>query len=530
MAQKINIRPDVSILAVLKNLNYTYWHALAEFVDNAVQSYSDNKNEIHRSDKKRHPLRVNITLSAGDGDGGQIVILDNAAGIHPNDFERAFKAGSPPPNQSGLSEFGMGMKTAATWCADRWSVRTSPLGMPLEYTIEYDIPKIVSKKIQELNVLSSAAKTGEHYTEVRLEKLNHLPTEAEIKRVKLHLASIYRVLLKTGELQLTVNKETLSYETPAILVAPYHKSPTTKPRLWRQDVNLDFGRGVRVTGFVAIRELGSTAEAGLALIRRNRVIVGSGDKPYRPKAIFGAPNKFPHQRLFGELNLEGFRVAHTKDGVIWGNDVVDEDSFLAELRTQISTQAMPLLDQALNYVKGRRKGPSTPGENGSDGGGQGNTSGQPRQPGQPGGSTPEGEGAADSKGNDARPEAPSLPKPIRFAIPTTTEEVVVRVSFIRESSRELLTIGDPKAKDAKAGRELPLTLNLEHALFTRGERPALGEIHRLSFLLSALGVAELMVRDANAGVGAIRNHLNRYAKFMPSTDSDPGDNKNGRRR
>ena len=36
---KINIRPNVSMLSVLKFLEYETWFALAEFVDNAIASY-----------------------------------------------------------------------------------------------------------------------------------------------------------------------------------------------------------------------------------------------------------------------------------------------------------------------------------------------------------------------------------------------------------------------------------------------------------------------------------------------------------
>jgi hypothetical protein len=36
---KVNIRPGVSVLSVLRHLNYSPWFALAEFVDNAVQSF-----------------------------------------------------------------------------------------------------------------------------------------------------------------------------------------------------------------------------------------------------------------------------------------------------------------------------------------------------------------------------------------------------------------------------------------------------------------------------------------------------------
>jgi hypothetical protein len=43
MAQlnSVNIRPGVNVLSVLPHLNYKAWYALAEFVDNAIQSSLD---------------------------------------------------------------------------------------------------------------------------------------------------------------------------------------------------------------------------------------------------------------------------------------------------------------------------------------------------------------------------------------------------------------------------------------------------------------------------------------------------------
>ena len=42
--KKVDIRPGVSVLAVLRHLNYRPWFALSEFVDNAVQSFSQNRD------------------------------------------------------------------------------------------------------------------------------------------------------------------------------------------------------------------------------------------------------------------------------------------------------------------------------------------------------------------------------------------------------------------------------------------------------------------------------------------------------
>ena len=109
----VNIRPEVTILSVLQHLNYRPWFALAEFVDNALQSFLHYRKELGTDNGGNAILKVEIEI---DGDGsGRIVVRDNAAGIHQSEFPRAFRPAELPLDRSGLSEFGMGMKSAACW-------------------------------------------------------------------------------------------------------------------------------------------------------------------------------------------------------------------------------------------------------------------------------------------------------------------------------------------------------------------------------------------------------------------------------
>src|SRR5207249_8593734 len=122
----VDIRPGVSILSVLRYLNYKSWFALAEFVDNSLQSYLANERRLHVVDGAGSKLRVDIELDlSGDG---KLSVRDNAAGIATSDYSRAFRPAAIPTDTNGLSEFGMGMKSAACWFAPRWSARTSALG------------------------------------------------------------------------------------------------------------------------------------------------------------------------------------------------------------------------------------------------------------------------------------------------------------------------------------------------------------------------------------------------------------------
>ena len=116
--KRVSIRPGVSVLSVLRHLNYKPWFALAEFVDNAVQSYLDNKETLHKIHGNDWKLKVTIDVDTSAP--GRIAVRDNAAGISLNVFPRAFRPAVIPPDRSGLSEFGMGMKSAACWFSPRW--------------------------------------------------------------------------------------------------------------------------------------------------------------------------------------------------------------------------------------------------------------------------------------------------------------------------------------------------------------------------------------------------------------------------
>lgn len=347
----IEIRPEVTMLSVLRHLNYKAWFAMAEFIDNALQSSISNIDQLKALHGGDFQLKVDIKIDTVGP--GQIVITDNAAGISQFDFPRAFRAAQVPTDRSGLSEFGMGMKSAACWFAETWSVRTKAIGETVERTIYFDIRNIVENKIESLDTEFRAVEPSSHYTVVCLRGLHHLPQGRTVGKIRDHLASIYRVFLRDGRLMLQLNGAPLSYQSPDILTAVPYTSPGVQaqgkdaaPLEWRKDIDLDFGGGQRVKGFAALREVGSTPLAGFALFRRDRLIEGSFDESYRPSFVFKQTNSYPYQRLFGELHVEGFEVSHTKDGFRWEEF---EDIFLEHLKEEIERDPLDLLAQAENY-------------------------------------------------------------------------------------------------------------------------------------------------------------------------------------
>ena len=350
--QRVSIRPGISLLTVLPHLNYKPWYALAEFVDNAIQSYESNRAALRKIEGKNWGLAIDIDINT---ERGVIVIRDNAAGISREAYSRAFRPAEAPLDASGLSEFGMGMKSASAWLAPRWSIRTSSIGEPVERTVSFDIASIVADMIEELSVVSTAAPRDSHFTEIVLSDIRRAPKSRTLGKIKDHLSSLYRSFISRGDVVITLNGEPLAFEQPEVLVAPYWREPASGAKLWRVPINLTLEGGRRVEGWVALRAKGSTTRAGFALLRRGRVIEGSADEPYRPRELFGASNSFTYQRLFGELTLIGFSVSHTKDGIRWDEA---EEELLLKLKALLSNDALPLLEQAQYWRAGVTEAPT----------------------------------------------------------------------------------------------------------------------------------------------------------------------------
>lgn len=344
-AETIDISPGVRVFSLFQHLNYRPWYALAELVDNSLQSFLTHRMALEKAEGKRYKLVVKIGFESVDG--GRITVRDNAAGIDSENYQRAFKTASPPTDKAGLSQFGVGMKSAACWFARSWSVRSTALGEEIERFISFDVAKIVSEGIDTLAPEITPARRDLHFTEITLTSLHSPPQTRTISKIRDHLASIYRVFLREGLLEIWFNNEALAYLEPKVLVASYARDTGGEPREWRKLIEFDFGHGQRVHGFAAIRETASTAEAGFALFNHQRLIVGSKDEGHRPTQIFGRSNSYTYQRLFGELHLEGFEVTHTKDGFRLDQD--DEEVLLDLLHEHLDSEPLPLLKQAEAY-------------------------------------------------------------------------------------------------------------------------------------------------------------------------------------
>tara|TARA_B100000787_G_scaffold141292_1_gene110361 strand:+ start:805 stop:2349 length:1545 start_codon:yes stop_codon:yes gene_type:complete len=353
----VDIRPTVGYLSILPSISYKPWYAIAEFVDNSLQSYLDNKNKL----KKLHPsswkLRIGIYIS-----NSKITIIDNAAGIGEKDYYRAFRAAARPEKRDGLSEFGMGMKTAACWFSPVWEVKSKAIGEKIEKKVKFDINKIVKDNVEELEVKESPAGINQHGTEINLHQLRRGLGGVTKGKIKEHLSSMYRLYIKKNEIEIRVNDEKLEYKIPPILNAPFFYEQglvkNEKKIKWIKDIDFKYGKSKKIIGFAAIFDEGKigfskSKYAGFNLFRRNRLIKGVGENEgFRPPSIFGDNKSFRNYRIFGELHLDDQEVSHTKDEFLWDDE--DFNEFLDKLKKCLQKEPVNIYQQADNYRLERR--------------------------------------------------------------------------------------------------------------------------------------------------------------------------------
>ena len=349
MENKVSIATKPLVYSAFRYISNKVWNALAEYIDNSIQSFLDHKDILEKINPKGK-LEVDICIT-----DETITVRDNAFGITEDNYQRAFELANIPLDAKGLNEFGMGMKVSSIWMSDLWSVTTSAYGEDIKKTMVFDIKEVTENQETVLPVDIEPAAKDEHYTVITLKKLSlNRPTSGQFAAIKRHIASIYTKYLREDMIDIIINGELLHFKELKVLSAPYWKTPNGEPVLWRKEISESFlkpgGGSYEVKGFIGILETMSTdVDNGFLLFRRGRVIGSSYNDRYRPIELSGQPGSPRHKRIFGELYIEGFNVSFTK------NSFQEDDNFkifIGLLHDKIAKdKTFDIFGQAQNYTK-----------------------------------------------------------------------------------------------------------------------------------------------------------------------------------
>jgi len=324
-----NAAPTVSLVAhnriwlTYQHFPYKTWTAVSELVDNSTGSYFDNRKLLNKQLKRENEhFAVRIHL-----DNSLFSIVDNAMGMDLVDLARAVQLAAPPEDTSGRSEFGMGMKTSCCWLGREWSIITTKLGSPVEYTVTINVEEIAHSDSHEIPVQEKAAGGDEHYTRIEVRDLYPRFRTRALPKTKDYLVQTYRNDVESGDVQIWWEGKELKLPS----IKPLETDLDGVKRTWKKDIDFEV-EGRTVTGWVSILGDGERgrSKAGFDLYRRGRVIIG---RPlgYRPVRVFGeARNDRLNQRIYGQVHLDAFPVNHLKDDFLWdGLEEKFEDKLIA---------------------------------------------------------------------------------------------------------------------------------------------------------------------------------------------------------
>jgi hypothetical protein len=301
-----------------RRLSYKPWYALAEFVDNSTQSYFNNEAALKKAYKaKGEKLSVRIVY---DRNEGFIRISDNAMGMSYKELEDALTIGKAPANPTGRSQFGMGLKTAATWFGNEWKVATKKLGEETEYEAVINVERIAEGD-PELPFKETPKPKDLHYTIIEISDLNVKLHGRTLGKVKDYLKSMYRVDLRQGWMELFWEGSPLTWDDDTVFMKAKDGAP------YKRDFKFEVD-GKDVHGWIGVLGPGSSGRpnAGFTMMRFNRMIKGWPDA-WRPEEIFGqiqGSNDLINQRVTGEIHLDQFEVSQAKDDIQWAGSQEDE--------------------------------------------------------------------------------------------------------------------------------------------------------------------------------------------------------------
>jgi hypothetical protein len=330
------------IISSYKRLAYQVWYALAEFVDNSTQAYFNNKAALDKIYAKTG-TKLTVEITAGKDEKGDFIrIKDNSIGMSERELRNAVIIGRPPTNTNGRSKYGLGLKTGASWFGDEWSVKTKKLGDRTTHKITVNVPRVASGNL-DLPHSKTSADVGEHFTIVKIRKLNKQITGRTVGKVKDYLRSLYRVDIRDKRLVLKWNGKALAWDSD--VGKRLYVREDGRPA--KKEFRFAIGRK-RVSGWAGVLAKGSRREAGFSIIQADRVITGWPNS-YRPETLFGpqegGSNDLVNQRLLGEIFLKGFDVSHTKDQILFE----DDDQEVLELK--LKQKLAGLRQLALSYRK-----------------------------------------------------------------------------------------------------------------------------------------------------------------------------------
>ncbi|MCI5583046.1 MAG: ATP-binding protein [Anaeroplasma sp.] len=317
----VDVTVGSGIIGTYQRMPQKLERVFSEFIDNTTQSFIDHKDELIKVTKST-VNKIEITWN-----NSEIVIKDKAFGMNKDDFSRALKLNAPADSYSenSRSQYGMGLKIAAAYLGDWYSIESTQLGSKEKYYAVVDVQEWMKTNPRTVKCTISDVQENTHYTIITIRKpLRDLTTSLD-ETLRKKLALIYSKDLDSGDLEIFLNGRPIISTDPELR----ENQETGSEYLNYFEDSFVFNEvEYNYSGWIGILKTASTDDAGFTLSQYGRGIKLN----YRPSDIFGKPNSFQYQRVVGEIQLDDkkWRVTFNKDEFIWDDGL--EKEFIKSLK------------------------------------------------------------------------------------------------------------------------------------------------------------------------------------------------------
>lgn len=337
--QEFDVTVESGIISIFQRQNFKLDRVFSEFVDNSLQSFLDHKEELKNLPNSSKCI-VDITW-----DANHILIKDNAFGMNEEEFGRALKLKAHNPNAwriDQLSVYGMGLKYAAVYLGNHYSITSSAYNSTTRYFAEIDVPVFEQTNPKTVSAKLSDDFEESHFTEINITSVRIKRTIDKENDLRRKLGTIYNHYISKGLLTIRINNIPVNYVRPEL-------RPKDDGGMYFEKFEDSFtvaDKKYEYSGWVGVLNEGDQSITGINLVQANRCI----ELGYKPEAIFGKGNSFQNSRVIGEIVFSGenYVLSFNKDTFVWADDGA-EDAFIASLLKNTSFSYIIKMAKALKF-------------------------------------------------------------------------------------------------------------------------------------------------------------------------------------
>lgn len=338
ITKNYDVTVESGIITIFQSQNYKLERVFAEFIDNSLQSFLDHYEQLHKMpDGQKCEVKIIWTSD-------YILITDNSYGMNDVEFARALKLKAFNPDackENRLSVYGMGLKYAAVYLGNHYSINTTRYGEDVRRIAEIDVPFFAVNNPTSISANITDELADERGTEIKITKLRIKKNDTKEKEIREKLGMIYLHYIRTGKLSITINKIPVNYSKPEL-----RKKDDGSKYFEKFDGSFT-SDGITYTynGWIGILDKGNQSMTGLNLVQADRCI----QLGWKPQAIFGKGNSFQNSRVVGEIVFNGDHsiLSYDKDQFVW-SDNGTEDIFISKL---LSTEGFKYIIKQCKVLK-----------------------------------------------------------------------------------------------------------------------------------------------------------------------------------